>query len=106
VDWNTKYEDKGLVIIGVHTPEFEFEKEPANVQEAIEDFGIEYAVMRPTTSMPAKAKVYLDGELIEEDLVIDTDRLYTLVELAKSGDHILKLEFPEGNIELYAFTFG
>ena len=32
VDWNEKYADKGLVIVGVHTPEFEFEKNIDNVK--------------------------------------------------------------------------
>src|SRR3989344_461049 len=45
-DWYEKYADKGLVIIGVHTPEFEFEKSPENVQKAIEDFEIKYPVMQ------------------------------------------------------------
>jgi len=46
VDWYEKYHDQGLEIIGVHTPEFEFEKNPANVKKAIEDFGITYPVMQ------------------------------------------------------------
>ncbi len=33
-DWHAKYADDGLVIVGVHTPEFEFEKETENVIEA------------------------------------------------------------------------
>lgn len=44
--WHEKYADKGLVIIGVHAPEFEFEKNSANVQKAIADFGISYPVMQ------------------------------------------------------------
>lgn len=44
--WDDKYRDKGLVIIGVHTPEFEFEKNPENVARAIADFGLKYAVMQ------------------------------------------------------------
>ncbi len=44
--WHAKYKDKGLVIVGVHTPEFEFEKNINNVKKAIKDFGIEYAVMQ------------------------------------------------------------
>ncbi|MBI4062443.1 cytochrome c biogenesis protein DipZ [Candidatus Gottesmanbacteria bacterium] len=45
-NWYSKYKDKGLVIIGVHTPEFEFEKDPNNVARAIADFGLEYPVMQ------------------------------------------------------------
>src|SRR6202043_869486 len=33
--WAAKYKDAGLVVIGVHTPEFSFEKERANVQNAV-----------------------------------------------------------------------
>lgn len=44
--WHEKYKDKGLVIIGVHTPEFEFEKNPDNVEKAIKDFGLEYPIMQ------------------------------------------------------------
>ncbi|MDK2980829.1 MAG: hypothetical protein PWQ55_1176 [Chloroflexota bacterium] len=44
VDWNAKYADEGLVIIGVHTPEFAFEQDANNVQQAIQRFGIEYPV--------------------------------------------------------------
>lgn len=44
--WHEKYKDKGLVIVGVHTPEFEFEKEEKNVQKALHDFGITYPVMQ------------------------------------------------------------
>ncbi len=43
-DWYAKYKDKGLVIVGVHTPEFEFEKNPENVKEAVKRFEIAYPV--------------------------------------------------------------
>ena len=46
INWHEKYADKGLVIIGVHTPEFEFEKKRENVQAALEKFGIEYYVVQ------------------------------------------------------------
>ena len=42
--WAQKYRDHGLVVIGVHSPEFAFEKDPANVAKAIKDFGINYPV--------------------------------------------------------------
>ncbi len=44
--WDKKYRDKGLVIIGVHSPEFEFEKEKENVQKAVDKYGIKYAVVQ------------------------------------------------------------
>jgi len=42
--WDAKYRKDGLVIIGVHAPEFAFEREPANVAKAIQDLGIRYPV--------------------------------------------------------------
>ncbi|MGH9996848.1 MAG: thioredoxin family protein [Nitrososphaeraceae archaeon] len=45
VDWNHKYSDKGLVIVGVHSPEFEFEKNIDNVKQAVTRFGIKYPVL-------------------------------------------------------------
>ncbi len=44
--WDEKYRDQGLLIVGVHTPEFEFEKLATNVQRAIERFGIKYPVVQ------------------------------------------------------------
>lgn len=259
--WHTKYNDKGLVIIGVHTPEFEFEKNPDNVARAIRDFGLPYPVMQdndyatwnayhnrywpakylidkngvirythfgegdynetevniqellketgslfeempvdnptyrvqagtPETylgnwrianivsperirqdvptgySIPASiprnsfaigsswtvgyqyarpaagaqlvfrfdaagvflvirpktqgvagsARVLLDGKMVGEDnagedvksgiVKVDVDRLYKLIRLSAPGEHLLQLEFLDGNLELYAFTFG
>ncbi len=42
--WHEKYADDGLVIVGVHTPEFAFERELSNVEDAVRDFEIEYPV--------------------------------------------------------------
>src|ERR1700683_1495530 len=38
--WSEKYKDDGLVVIGVHTPEFAFEKDQANLAKAVRDLGI------------------------------------------------------------------
>src|SRR3989344_483305 len=43
--WYKEYEDEGLVIIGLHTPEFSFEKVQENVEKAVKDFGIKYPVV-------------------------------------------------------------
>jgi len=42
--WAEKYKDRGLVVIGVHTPEFTFEKDIANVRQATASLGIAYPV--------------------------------------------------------------
>jgi thiol-disulfide isomerase/thioredoxin len=44
--WQEKYADQGLVIVGVHTPEFEFEKDYNNVRAAVDKFGIKYPVVQ------------------------------------------------------------
>jgi thiol-disulfide isomerase/thioredoxin len=43
--WAEKYEDDGLVVIGVHTPEFEFEKNLENVRWAVGNLGVGYPVV-------------------------------------------------------------
>jgi cytochrome c biogenesis protein CcdA/thiol-disulfide isomerase/thioredoxin len=42
--WYQRYRDHGFVIIGVHSPEFAFEKDEANVRRAVHELGIEYPV--------------------------------------------------------------
>ena len=43
--WNEKYADDGLLIIGIHSPEFEFEKDVYNVEMAVDKHGINYPVV-------------------------------------------------------------
>ncbi len=43
--WYQKYKDYGLVIVGVHTPEFSFEKDYGNVAAAVQKAGIQYPVV-------------------------------------------------------------
>ncbi len=72
--WQDKYSDKGLVIVGVHSPEFEFEKEAKNVQQAIIDFKIKYPVMQDNEFStwrsyrnrywPAKYLINKDGKIV------------------------------------------
>ena len=42
--WYDRYKDKGLVVVGVHTPEFAFEKLTGNVEAAVKRYGITYPV--------------------------------------------------------------
>ena len=44
VEWHRKYKDQGLVVVGVHTPEFPFERSAANVAKAVKRFDIAYPV--------------------------------------------------------------
>ncbi|WP_213307420.1 thioredoxin family protein [Paraburkholderia sacchari] len=45
-DWYARYHDKGLVVIGVHTPEYPFERDTSNLKKAIARFGIQYPVVQ------------------------------------------------------------
>ena len=47
-EWQEKYADLGLTIVGVHTPEFEFEKLAPNVEKASKHFGLVYPVAQET----------------------------------------------------------
>ncbi len=44
--WYNKYKDKGLEIVSIHTPEFEFEKDAKNVKSAAEKFGVKYPIIQ------------------------------------------------------------
>lgn len=72
-----------------------------------------FLVMRKKNKENAKVKVYLDGKMqyFGKDnkdgiVTVEKDTLYELINLDSSGKHYLKLEFLDGNAELYAFTFG
>jgi thiol-disulfide isomerase/thioredoxin len=42
--WHAQYKSSGLVVVGIHTPEFPFEKDAGNVATAVKRFAIEYPV--------------------------------------------------------------
>ena len=44
--WDRRYRDSGLTIVGVHTPEFSFEREAGNVERAIARSGLRYPVVQ------------------------------------------------------------
>lgn len=44
--WHERYADKGLVVIGVHTPEYAFERSPEGVKKALSRYGIKHAVVQ------------------------------------------------------------
>ena len=69
-EWHDKYADRGLVIIGVHTPEFAFERNRDNVLAAVAEYGIEYPVAQDNDDVTWDAfdnnywpaKYLVDGE--------------------------------------------
>jgi glutathione peroxidase-family protein len=42
--WHERYRDQGLVVVGVHTPEFGFERSADNLRDALQRLGIRYPV--------------------------------------------------------------
>ena len=53
--WHEKYKDQGLVVVGVHTPEFSYEKSTSNVQSAINRLHIKHAVAQDNSYATWKA---------------------------------------------------
>lgn len=71
-----------------------------------------FLVMR-TSGSPARVKVYIDDKMqyfgIDNQngfVTVDTDRLYKLIMLPSAERHTVRLEFEDGNAQLFAFTFG
>ena len=68
--WAARYKDVGLVVIGVHTPEFSFEKEPGNVENALRDLKVtypvaidsNYAIWRAFNNQSWPAQYIVDGK--------------------------------------------
>ncbi len=73
-EWWSKYKDQGLLIIGVHSPEFEFEKKKENVEHALQQFNITYPVVQDNSFAtwnaynnrywPAKYLIDIDGFIV------------------------------------------
>ncbi|MDE1843652.1 MAG: redoxin domain-containing protein, partial [Thaumarchaeota archaeon] len=82
--WNEKYADKGLLIIGVHSPEFEFEKDINNVKMAVAKYGLTY----PTV---------LDNDHSTWDAF--GNRYWPAEYLTDSLGHIRHTQFGEGSYD-------
>lgn len=73
-NWWERYQKSGLVIVGVHTPEFEFEKDPGNVKEALKKYKISWPTVLDNDykiwdsfanhSWPAKYLINAQGKII------------------------------------------
>lgn len=89
VSWYNKYKDMGFVVVGVHTPEFEFEKDTKNVENAIKQYHITYPIAQDNNYQtwtaydnhywPAEylidakgviRRVHFEGEYAEEEKAI------------------------------------
>ena len=82
--WYEKYKEEGLVVIGIHTPEFEYEKKTANVADAIERHQITYPVAQDNDYATWKAY---------------NNRYWPAFYLIDQKGHIRYVHFGEGRYE-------
>jgi thiol-disulfide isomerase/thioredoxin len=76
--WYAKYKDLGLEIVGVHTPEFDFEKDYNNVSKAVLQLGIKYPVVLDSNMgtwnayqniyWPAEYLIDIDGFIVHNSI--------------------------------------
>lgn len=115
--WWKKYQDKGLVIIGVHSPEFEFEKDAENVQQAISDFDLSYPVMQDNEFTtwrsynnhywPAKYLIDKDGNIrythFGEGKYDETEQKIQDL-LAETGSDVSSVEVENPQYQIFSRT--
>jgi thiol-disulfide isomerase/thioredoxin len=82
--WDAKYRDHGLVIVGVHTPEFSFERQVDNVRRAAQEQGVDYPIA-------------LDGEYAIWKAF--DNHYWPAVYLVDARGHIRHQQFGEGDYE-------
>lgn len=107
--WYEKYEDDGLLIVGIHTPEFEFEKELENVTSAVEELGIEFPIVldndRATWTAygnrywPRKYLIDLNGTVVY-DHIGEGNYEETEAEIQKALGLNEEMSTPEGVVEV------
>lgn len=106
-EWYDKYKDDGFVVIGVHTPEFAFEKDTDNVEKAIDRFNINYPVAQDNdyrtwtayknNAWPAHYLIDKEGNIVykhfgEGNYDITENNIRTLLGL--SGDASTNMSLP------------
>ncbi len=110
--WDERYRDDGLVIVGVHTPEFPFEREAGNVQASIDQNDLLYPVVQDNDFgtwdafqnqfWPAKYLIDADGQIRythfgEGEYDVTEEAIRTL--LAEAGKDNLGDKLTEANAE-------
>ena len=112
--WDEQYRADGLTVVGVHAPEFPFERDAGNVADAIEEYGIEYPVVQDNEFgtwtafgnqyWPAKYLIDAEGEVryvhFGEGSYEETEKAIRSL-LAEAGDGNLGGDAePEGGVEV------
>ena len=83
-EWDEKYRDQGLVVIGNHYPEFSFEEDLTNLQAAVTEYGIEYAVTQDNDGATWRAY---------------KNRYWPTLYLIDKNGHIRYVHIGEGNYD-------
>lgn len=123
-EWYRKYGDQGLVIIGVHTPEFEFERVTRNVAEAAASHGLEYPIAQDNDyatwnaffndAWPAKYLIDQKGDLryrhLGEGAYGETEQIIREL-LAETGADVTRIApdlsaDPEADRQAYSADLG
>ena len=101
VNWNEKYADKGLVIVGVHAPEFEFEKNFDNVKEAVKRLGIKYPVIQDNDKGTWNA---YENQYWPREYLVDNEGYIRYDHIGEGGytetERVIQALLQEGNAEL------
>ena len=119
-EWHDRYSDEGLVIVGVHTPEFEFEKIYDNVVQATEDDGVVWPVVQDNNFSvwrsysnrywPAKYLIDQTGEIrythFGEGKYAETEEWIRNLLLETGASNNLDLPLPEDQARDDVFRLG
>jgi len=107
--WYDRYHDKGFIVVGVHSPEFDFEKKINNVQNAVFKYGIHYPVVLDNDLAiwdnfsnkywPAHYLINKEGQVVyvhygEGDYNITEHNIRFLLGLSDDHDLLPSQEFP------------
>src|SRR3989338_3088212 len=110
-EWDKKYRNDGLVIVGVHTPEFEFEKKYENVLKAVSEYQIKYPVAQDNNYAtwsayqnrywPHKYLIDMDGYIrydhIGEGNYDETEKMIQVL-LKERMERIKRIEYNKPDI--------
>lgn len=87
-----KYKDRGLEVIGIHTPEFEFEKDDENIRKALEKHGINYPVANDWKNVTWKL---YGNRFWPRRTLVNVRGKIKLEQVGEEGEHELEMKIIE-----------
>ncbi len=107
LEWREKYGPLGLHVIGVHTPEFEFEKDVENVRAAVERLGIDYPVALDNDGVTWDA---FGVQAWPAKYLIDAEGVIRYAEVGEGGyvamEQTIRHWLQEAGIDVSSVPFG